>query len=86
MHRIHQFNRKSLIKATDDGTVTDEFLEKLFKKERCCWCDRVMSEDEKTIEHIVELSNGGKHSASNIDLACLSCNSARKNKRKVNDE
>ena len=80
MHRIHQFNRRSKIKAADDGTVTDSFLKELFKKEKCCWCNKVMNESEKTIEHIKELSRGGLQSASNIDLACLSCNSSRKNR------
>ena len=85
MHRVHQFNRKSKIRATDDGTVTDSFLKELFKKETCCWCGKIMEDSEKAIEHVIELNDGGLHSASNIDIACLSCNSSRKNKRKVID-
>lgn len=79
-HRVHQFNRKALIKATNDGTVTDEVLKNLLNKETCCWCNNPVPKEFRTIEHIIELSNGGTHSASNLDMACLSCNSARVNK------
>ena len=82
MHRIHQFNRRSKIKATEDGTVTDEFLKFIYSKTECYWCKLFTEEDKRTLEHIVELNDGGKHSAENITMACLSCNSARKGKLK----
>ena len=81
-HRIHQFNRRSLIKATEDGTVTDEVLKNLLDKALCCWCEKYIKASKRTIEHIVELSAGGLHSANNLDMACSSCNSARKGKIK----
>jgi len=80
MHRIHQFNRRSLIKVTDDGTVTEEFLIHLYSTEQCFWCKEFIPKELRTLEHIVELSNGGEHSANNITMACLSCNSSRLNK------
>lgn len=76
-HRIHQHNRKSKIKATDDGTVTDEFLKEIYSRMNCYWCGLFVDEEDRTLEHVVELSEGGAHSASNIEMACLSCNSAR---------
>lgn len=79
-HRIHQFNRRSLIKATDDGTVTDDFLKIIYSTEKCYWCGEITQENLRTLEHIIELSNGGTHSSSNITMACLSCNSSRLNK------
>lgn len=81
MHRIHQFNRRSLIKATEDGTVTDKFLEELYQKEYCYWCNNFIENENRTIEHIEELTSGGKHSAENLTMACLSCNSARKGRK-----
>lgn len=82
IHRIHQFNRKSLIKATDDGTVTDEFLKELLSTKDCYWCKEEILEDQRTVEHLIELSSGGLHSASNLVMACFSCNSSRLNKGK----
>lgn len=79
-HRIHQFNRRSKIKASEDGTVTDDFLIQLLRKDLCYWCGRYVNIENRTIEHVVELSRGGPHSASNLTMACLSCNSSRKNK------
>lgn len=83
MHRVHQFNRRQNIKATDDGTVTDEFLISLYETENCFWCKNYISEDKRTLEHIKELSQGGTHSAENITMACVSCNSSRKGKIKI---
>lgn len=80
MHRVHQYNRRALINATDDGTVTEEFLKELLDKSTCCWCGKETPASERTIEHIIELSNGGLHSASNLDMSCFSCNSSRPNK------
>jgi len=82
-HRIHQYNRKNLIKATDDGTVTDCFLKEILNKECCCWCNEKIKYENRTIEHVIELSAGGLHSSSNIDMACSSCNSSRKNRGKL---
>jgi hypothetical protein len=76
-HRIHQFNRRSNIKATDDGTVTDKFLKELYSRMNCYWCGLFVDEEDRTLEHVVELNEGGAHSASNIEMACMSCNSAR---------
>lgn len=80
LHRINQFNRRSLIKATEDGSITDEFINSVYAKEVCYWCEKFIDEEDRTLEHIIELSSGGHHSASNITMACLSCNSSRLNK------
>ncbi len=82
IHRIHQFNRKALIKATCDGSVTDEFLKLLLDKEICIYCNEKIPASSRTIEHIQELSQGGTHTSDNLDMACLSCNSSRPNKYK----
>lgn len=78
--RIGNFNRYRQIKATDDGTVTDEFLKEVYSTENCYWCGEHTPRDKRTLEHVIELSQGGPHSALNIEMACWSCNSARKNK------
>lgn len=80
LHRINQFNRRSLIKASEDGTVTNEFVDSIYAEEICYWCKEFTDEEDRTLEHIIELSSGGLHAASNITMACFSCNSARLNK------
>ena len=82
MHRIHQFNRKALIKATDDGTVTDVVLKQLLNTEACYWCQECIPASLRTIEHLKELSQGGTHTATNLTMACVSCNSKRLGKIK----
>lgn len=80
LHRIAMFKRRSNLITQSDGTVTDEFLKFLYSQEVCCWCCERVPEENRTAEHIVELSSGGVHSAHNMSMACVSCNSARKNK------
>lgn len=80
LHRIHQFNRRNLIKATEDGTVTNDFINFIYNQEICYWCKQQIESDQRTLEHIIELSDGGIHSASNITMACFKCNSSRFNK------
>lgn len=46
----------------------------------CCWCKQEIPASLRTIEHIIELSNGGMHSVHNITMACKSCNSSRVNR------
>lgn len=81
-HRLHQFKRRSKIEATADGTVTDAFLKEVYATEICYWCACYIEPDKRTLEHIVELNDGGEHSASNITMACMPCNSARLGRNK----
>jgi hypothetical protein len=79
-HRIYQFNRRSHQKATEDGTVTREFLAGVYATETCYWCQEYVEYKSRTLEHVKELCSGGEHSASNIEMACRSCNSSRRNR------
>jgi len=79
LHRINQFNRKNLQKATSDDTVTDDFLRSIYNTEKCFWCGRFTEKDKRTCEHVIPLILGGLHSANNITMACLSCNSSKIN-------
>lgn len=81
-HRLHQFNRRSNIAATDDGTVTDEVLKSIYETESCYWCQDYTEPDKRTLEHIIELNDGGHHSITNITMACQPCNSARLGRNK----
>jgi 5-methylcytosine-specific restriction endonuclease McrA len=46
-------------------------------KQACVYCGSV---ENITIDHIVPLSRGGKHEASNLAPACFSCNSSKCNR------
>lgn len=74
LHRIHQFNRKSLVKVSSDGTVTKDFIEYLLGGNTCCYCNLYIENENKTIEHVLPLKRGGKHTVSNLKLCCKSCN------------
>jgi len=80
-HRIHQFKRRHRIAVTQDGSVTDAFLKGVYAEETCFWCKESVEYQFRTLEHIVELIQGGTHTADNITMACSSCNSARKGKK-----
>lgn len=80
LHRITQFNRKAKIKAVDDNTLTSEVMNGIMASPNCFWCKEDIPETNRTLEHIVELSNGGLHGVSNCTMNCFSCNSSRPNK------
>jgi 5-methylcytosine-specific restriction endonuclease McrA len=80
LHRIHQFNRKNLINVTCDDTVTDEFLIDLYSTEFCRYCQTYTDPKLRTADHMLPLSRGGWHTASNLIMACNPCNSSKGNK------
>lgn len=56
--------------------------------EQCDWNDKVVTDKGHTIvgsnypsiEHVIPLSKGGKHSWDNVKLACMRCNTLKSNK------
>jgi 5-methylcytosine-specific restriction endonuclease McrA len=44
---------------------------------RCTWCNEIC---KPTMDHVTPITRGGAHVASNIVVACLSCNSSRGNR------
>lgn len=79
-HRLNMLKRRSNIVNASDSSVTDAFLSFVYEQDKCCWCGRITPEDDRTLEHILELSSGGLHSVHNINMACFSCNSSRLNR------
>lgn len=76
--------RMEQIRETDDGSITVKILSDMLRHaEHCDHCGVRMTQDypvtpsNKTIDHDVPLSRGGKHILSNITIMCLSCNSAK---------
>ena len=77
MHRLHQYKRRTAIELTKDATITDEFLKSLYAQTTCTYCDSYVPPLKRTLDHVVALHNGGKHSASNCVMACRACNNSK---------
>lgn len=77
MHRLHQFERRTQIKATTDGSVTDAFLKALYATRDCIYCGTSTPREQRTADHKQPLSRGGHHTAANMVMACKPCNSAK---------
>ncbi len=43
----------------------------------CCWCGRLFTREQLTIEHLIPQSLGGSDSRENLMLACFKCNNSR---------
>lgn len=79
--------RMELIRASDDGTLSVKVLSAMLREATHCWhCGTEMTtsypvtRSNKTIDHDVPLSRGGKHSIDNISILCLGCNSSKQDR------
>jgi 5-methylcytosine-specific restriction endonuclease McrA len=79
-HRLHQYKRRTKMEASSDGTLTQAFLETLYRTLFCSYCFKYTVESDRTLDHVVPLSKGGLHSASNAVMACRSCNCSKRDK------
>lgn len=70
----HNHRRRSL---TQDGHVSAKEWRALVEKfqNACAYCGT--SDVALTMDHVIPLSRGGRHSVSNIVPACLRCNSSK---------
>ncbi|MCK4792044.1 MAG: HNH endonuclease [Desulfobacteraceae bacterium] len=50
------------------------------RKVRCYLCGKLIPKGHRHVDHIIPLSNSGKHTASNLAIACDSCNLSKHNK------
>lgn len=61
-----------------DGTVTGDALKALFERsEHCYYCRCELAPWERTMEHREPLSRGGRHTMTNVVVACVRCNSSK---------
>lgn len=67
--------RIRLQKLSVDDLTSEEIQEILAMAKRCAICGkRFLKKDKKTIDHILAISKGGRHSILNIQVAHLKCN------------
>lgn len=78
-HRLRMFKYRSKKTATADGTVTDDFLKRLYATKVCHYCGKSTPKKKRTADHMTPLDLGGEHSAKNLVMACFSCNSSKRN-------
>jgi hypothetical protein len=50
---------------------------------RCVWCSRAAWPRDRTVEHLLPRSRGGRDGAANLLPACRSCNRARRSQSAV---
>lgn len=80
-------DRVELIKQTDDGTLSVKVLSAMLREAtHCSHCGTEMTTSypvtrkNKTIDHDIPLSRGGKHSIDNISILCFGCNSSKQDR------
>ena len=74
VHVTSNRNRRGL-KSNGTGVTTKQWNEILRRYNfRCAYCG---TQDNMTMDHVVPLSKGGKHSPSNVVPACACCNSKK---------
>lgn len=52
----------------------------LWATEVCALCGGQMTEDDKSLDHIIPISKGGDHALENLQMAHLRCNQQKSNK------
>jgi len=67
--------------AEKNGDVTTVQLLELQQNEKVCyWCDKQLIPEQTHVDHYMPLSKGGKHTISNLVMACSKCNRIKSNK------
>ena len=77
-HRLHVAKRQKDVAARSDSTVSMDFMIGLYATESCYYCEKTTPQCHRTADHKVPLFRGGTHVATNLVMACRTCN-CRKN-------
>ena len=62
---------------TADGTITNEWLDYILETPMCPYCCTAITPDTATIDHIVPIARGGRHTADNLAAVCAKCNRSK---------
>ncbi|MCK4792038.1 MAG: HNH endonuclease [Desulfobacteraceae bacterium] len=83
-HNAWKSTRRALILGVTIGNLAQikEIYERARddRKARCYLCGKPIPKGHRHVDHIIPLSKGGKHTASNLAIACESCNLSKYNK------
>lgn len=74
--RIHNAKRRAVVKEAETNYISDDEISTLYSSP-CFYCGDT---DNITMEHLIPLSRGGRHSIGNIAPMCESCNKSKNDK------
>ena len=74
--RKFRSKRRALVKGAETNHISDEEISTLYSSP-CFYCGDT---DNITMEHLVPLSRGGRHSIGNLAPMCESCNKSKQDK------
>lgn len=83
-NREYGTNANQVRKVRKHGGVVEKIDRKeIIKRDNstCQICGKVLSPREITVDHIVPISAGGGHIASNLRVACVNCNCSRRHNK-----
>lgn len=74
-YRDRKTQRRFSIKAANDGTLSPQIIK---QATHCLYCGAAFSLTCKaTLDHLIPIKKGGSHSAANVVVCCLTCNSRK---------
>lgn len=74
-YRDRKTKRRLSIQATNDGTLSPLILK---QAAHCLYCGAAFGLAFKaTLDHLIPIKKGGTHSAANVVVCCLACNSKK---------
>jgi hypothetical protein len=71
-----KYNGKNVRRRTSG--FAREFIERN-KKAKCIYCERKLTTENATADHIIPISNGGNNCQVNLVVCCKDCNNERGN-------
>ena len=79
-HCQHQQKRRALKAQASIENISKEAISALYAQEICAYCKQQIARSKRSIDHVIPLCRGGAHSLDNLVMACISCNSSKRNK------
>lgn len=74
----HHAERQQRIEQSDDGTLHPSALAHLFATTtECPYCEATLDHTNATLDHLIPVARGGKHSITNAAVACDDCNTRK---------
>jgi len=74
--RIYTAKRRAVVKEAETNYISDEEISTLYASP-CFYCGET---ENITMEHLIPLSRGGRHSIGNLAPMCESCNKSKNDK------
>lgn len=76
----HNKRRNKVISNSSDGSINPQSIYNLYEQHSLChYCSCALNRKNRTLDHVVPLSMGGKHILSNVVVSCFNCNVIKSN-------